>query len=297
MNIDIISKAIQLLGFTYQIESPLIKSGQRKVYIASDLGSKKKVVIKISPPDPLSVPRIQREIKVLESLNSKYFPKILLDLYLSAEIVADLYDIDPIFRDNLFPVFITVEEYIHNTPWLENLDKMRDPDHLISFFIECFYALSQIWEKKIVHRDLKPPNILITNKFKPVIIDFGIAKSLRTDAQDITPVGFDSPKTWQFAAPEQIENRKDIDYRTDQYAIGILIFWALTGKFPFGRFDQLSPQEILINMKDKKYLVNIIDERPDLPEALTNLIRRLLEPQMYKRFRKPESIITALKNI
>ncbi len=297
MNIDIISKAIQLLGFTYQIESPLIKSGQRKVYIASDLGSKKKVVIKISPPDPLSVPRIQREIKVLESLNSKYFPKILLDLYLSAEIVADLYDIDPIFRDNLFPVFITVEEYIHNTPWLENLDKMRDPDHLISFFIECFYALSQIWEKKIVHRDLKPPNILITNKFKPVIIDFGIAKSLRTDTQDITPVGFDSPKTWQFAAPEQIENRKDIDYRTDQYAIGILIFWALTGKFPFGRFDQLSPQEILINMKDKKYLVNIIDERPDLPEALTNLIRRLLEPQMYKRFRKPESIITALKNI
>lgn len=101
------------------------------------------------------------------------------------------------------------------------------------FFATLCEGLFAMKEKGIVHRDIKPANIRVRPNGSPVIIDFGLARHLTlpdlTQTVDGAAIG-----TPRYFAPEQFDGTKhDIDHRTDLFAVGILLYEALTGESPF----------------------------------------------------------------
>ncbi len=101
------------------------------------------------------------------------------------------------------------------------------------FFSKVCDGLTALREKEIVHRDLKPANIRVRPDGSPVIIDFGLSRHLALPdlTQTGAGAGIGTPK---YFAPEQFEGTKhDIDHRTDLFALGIMIYEALTGESPF----------------------------------------------------------------
>src|ERR1019366_6588709 len=103
------------------------------------------------------------------------------------------------------------------------------------FFAALCDGLSALKQEGIVHRDIKPENIRVKPSGAPVIIDFGLARhlSLPDLTQTVEGAAIGTPL---YFAPEQFDGTKhDIDHRTDLFALGILLFEALTGEHPFYR--------------------------------------------------------------
>ena len=83
----------------------------------------------------------------------------------------------------------------------------------------------------VIHRDLKPSNIMLDNAGRAYVVDFGLAKELRVDQASMSGSVKGTPK---YMAPEQAEGRsRDMDGRTDVWALGVILYEMLTGRAPF----------------------------------------------------------------
>lgn len=190
-----------------------IKGGQKNVFIV-ELNSGKKVVIKIFHSFEVREKKEIEFYKKYEHLSG--IPKIIDVSEHSGSIIL-------------------IEEYINGN----NLDKvaatgyyLNNGERVISLIKDIIFILKPMWEDGLIHRDLKPDNIIITTDYKPVIIDFGIAKD--SNASTITETGF-QPNSWKFASPEQIFAKKDqISYRTDFFSLGVISYYLYYNKLPFG---------------------------------------------------------------
>jgi len=89
-------------------------------------------------------------------------------------------------------------------------------------------------ELDLVHRDIKPANIMFKEGLEtPVLVDFGIVRDLAATSltQTWSPIG---PGTPFFASPEQLNNEKHlIDWRSDQFSLGVTLYFARTARHPY----------------------------------------------------------------
>lgn len=307
MDIKTLNEILTFIESPYQTLEPIAESGQRKVYMAMDAKSECHVVLKICPLNPVMVARIKREIKILGEIDSKYFPKIFFEYFVTEEEIGYFLDsfepntaqnrINEITNFGLKPFLITVEEYIEHIPWEKCQDVLKKQEVLVEFLIHLFSGLRLLWGKKIVHRDLKPENILIRTNMEPVIIDLGIAKSMNEGATVITNPAFPSPCTPRFAAPEQLTNNKaEVTYKSDQFSVGVISFLVLTDKFPYG-----DPQKIgiegVVNQFPHGIQEGIQQNNCEVAENLTKLIERMLRVYPYQRYRSVEEILHELNEL
>jgi serine/threonine protein kinase len=109
-----------------------------------------------------------------------------------------------------------------------------NPEQFLKIMINISLAVDYAHHEKqpVVHRDLKPHNVLVDKSNNPYVVDFGLAKEVESgDGATLTGVVKGTPT---YMAPEQAEGRnRDVDLRTDVYALGAILYEMLTGRPPF----------------------------------------------------------------
>ena len=140
-------------------------------------------------------------------------------------------------------------------------------------------AVQAAHEAGIVHRDLKPSNILLTAEGTPKVADFGLAKLLGSDsAQTLSGQVLGSPS---YMAPEQAEGQaKRVGPLSDVYALGAILYQALTGKPPFLGESQLETLKLVATTEP----VPPRDSRPDIPRDVETICLKCLQKEPAKRY-------------
>jgi serine/threonine protein kinase/tetratricopeptide (TPR) repeat protein len=150
-------------------------------------------------------------------------------------------------------------------------------------------GLAEAHRLGIVHRDLKPSNIMIDREGQVKIMDFGIARSV--EAKGITGTGL-MIGTPEYMSPEQVEG-KDVDQRSDVYALGIILYEMLTGRVPFEGDTALS-----IALKHKTEVPEDPAKiNPQIPRDLRFLVLRCLEKSKERRYQNAEEVLAEFLKI
>jgi serine/threonine-protein kinase len=149
-------------------------------------------------------------------------------------------------------------------------------------------ALDAAHEHGLVHRDIKPANILVAQPSERVYLtDFGVAKAMSSPG--LTKTGF-FVGTFEYAAPEQLEGRP-IDGRTDLYALGCVVYEALSGEAPFKAATEAS----IIHAHLTEPPPKLTAKRPDLPTALNPVIARAMAKVKEDRFDTCADLMNAVR--
>jgi serine/threonine protein kinase len=148
---------------------------------------------------------------------------------------------------------------------LEREDRL-DEDQAVAIIGQIASALHLAHEHKLVHRDVKPDNILLTPAGEAKLTDLGLVKN-DDDAGLTRTAGFLG--TPNFMAPEQFGDARDVDARSDVYALGATVYMAVTGELPFRTRSAKNLMSILKKKEENdltppRKLVPALSERVDL---------------------------------
>lgn len=252
----------------YTFIRALTPSEQKAAFHVKDKHSGSDLCLKLIAPS-YERDRFDREIQALQTIDHPNVVK-LIEYTFSSKTGQQ--------RHYIIEEFIDGEELqkrlITGTAW--------DVKEVATFFATLCEGLFALRQYEIVHRDLKPANILIRRDGSPVIIDFGLARhlSLPDLTQTVEGAGFGTPR---YFAPEQFDGTKhDIDHRTDLFALGILMYEALTGEAPFYN----TKMTIRDQLRQAVCESSIHLSRPsfqNLESKWKTLLARLLEKERVKR--------------
>jgi serine/threonine protein kinase/tetratricopeptide (TPR) repeat protein len=141
----------------------------------------------------------------------------------------------------------------------------------------------------IVHRDLKPNNIMIDDNGNARIMDFGIARSIKSKGITGSGVMIGTP---EYMSPEQVEG-KDSDQRSDIYSLGIILYEMLTGRLPFE-----GDTPFIIGVKHKSETPqNPKKFNPQITDDLNSVIMRCLEKERENRYQSAGELRSELNSI
>ena len=163
------------------------------------------------------------------------------------------------------------------------------PARAASVLRDVASALGAAHRMGIVHRDVKPENVFITGDERAVLADFGIARSMSAEAQQLTMHGV-AIGTPAYMAPEQIDG-DDLDARADIYSLGLLGWEMLTGKRPFAG-------EALYSVLYHQKHVQLDDPRTrleDVPPALVSALAGAVEKERDARWTSADVFLSALE--
>jgi len=205
----------------------------------------------------------------------------------------------------LEPFQVAGERYLCFTEELVDGENLRrtlntvgplDASEVARLGLEVGLAVASIWDRRTVHRDLKPENIMrrrADGSF--VLLDCGIAFDL--DASSLTPTGFSSPATPIYLSPEQAQHgrKRDLDFRSDLFSLGIVMYEVLTGFHPF-RLGATSVLAVVNNIV-AVHPPPPSQLRPTATSALDSVIMRLLAKRPHMRFRSCEDFLQMVKGI
>jgi len=265
----------------YSAVREIARSGQAVVYEAVQLATTKKVAIKVVHGGPFIGPkalaRFEREVQILAALNH---PNIVQVIDRGKTADGSHFLVMPYISGR------SLDQWLH-AYYQKHPDgpPPDDPSELLRLSLKICDAVNAAHLRGVVHRDLKPSNIRIDEDGEPHVLDFGLARTAvpaMTDEDQPQPVTI----TGQFlgslpwAAPEQAEGAiSKIDMRTDVYALGVILYQMLTGKFPY---------EVVGNMAD--VLNNIRNALPAPPSTvgISNQARKAYRHRRWlRRHRRP----------
>ena len=246
------------LAGRYRIDRELGRGGFAIVYLAHDLRHDRPTALKVLHDDvaaSLGAERFEREIKLAARLQHPH----IVGVFDSGEIDGRLWFAMP---------------FIDGQPLRNRLERERQLPiaEAISITREVADALEYAHKNGIIHRDIKPENILLSGRHA-LVADFGIARALgAAEAQGgLTGTGM-SIGSPGYMSPEQATGERQLDERSDVYALGCVLYEMLAGEPPF---TGLNAQAVIARMLTENARP-IHAVRPGVSEALDAVLAKAL---------------------
>jgi serine/threonine protein kinase/Flp pilus assembly protein TadD len=266
----------ELFAGRFELIEELGSGGMGKVYRAFDKKIGEEIALKLLHAeialDERTVDRFRNEIKLARRITHKN--------------VCRMHEL----HEEGKTLFITME-YV---PGQDLKGLIREKGTLttgraISIAKQIAEGLAEAHDLGVIHRDLKPQNIMVDKEGLAKIMDFGIARSLRTAGMTVEGMIIGTP---EYMAPEQVEGM-EADQRTDIYALGVILFEMITGRVPFAGDTPLS-----VAYKHKNEMpLPPRKLNPQVPEPFNQLILRCLEKEKENRYQTADELLADLIRI
>ena len=265
----------------YRILEKLGEGGMGVVYKAEDTKLKRTVALKFLPQG-LTANEAERARFLLEAQAAATInhPNVCTIFR-----IEEYQSPSPAGNPAVIQQFIEME-YVDGST-LKQLVPVRDIRTCLRYAVQIADALREAHKKGIVHRDIKCENIMVNSEDKIKVMDFGLAK-LKGSARltrTTSTVG-----TVAYMSPEQIQG-EEVDYRSDQFSLGVVIFEILTGKHPFRGDHEAAMMYSIVNEEPSA----IERLRNDVPEALVRIVTKLLAKDPAGRYARTEELVADLK--
>lgn len=249
-----------------------------------------KRLLPIAKADERTILRFRREVLIMQDLKH---PNIVR-----------LYEVG---QEGNSPVFVS--EFVPGGNFAQFIDDqgrpLLPPEEVVALIAESLVGLEYLHRRGYVHRDLKPENLLlkpVDGRRIPKIADFGLARSYERHGGTITRTG-EYAGTWMYMPPEQITHFKRVRPSVDIYAMGVVVYFLLSGCWPLpdfptyaqiqqGRVGPLPRTPTQMILHDPR--VPLEKRRPDLPRALCQAVNRAIAMRPEDRYQTAEEFRQAL---
>jgi eukaryotic-like serine/threonine-protein kinase len=269
----------------YRVEFPLGEGGMGVVVAARHLELGRRVALKLlrAGRGPTDEARFLREARAAAGLESEHVARVL--------------DVGRLESGAPYIVM----EYLSGVDLSRHL-KLHGPlstQEAVLYVLEACEAIAEAHSLGIVHRDIKPSNLFLTSRRDGTplvkVLDFGISKITQPlqdssrDAVSMTGASAVLGSAW-YMSPEQLQDSKRVDARTDVWALGIVLHELLTGTPPF-EGDSAVAVGARIAASEPKRLRDVL---PNAPAQLEAVVLRCLQKSPDKRFADVSELVAAL---
>ncbi|MBW2453008.1 MAG: protein kinase [Deltaproteobacteria bacterium] len=268
----------------YKIVSLVGKGGMGCVYEAENVRISRRVAIKVlhaqAAEDASIVIRFEREAQAAGKIGSDHIVEVL--------------DLGDLPNGDRFMVM----EFLEGVSLKDRMKASgaMPPETIFPLVIGLLEGLAQAHKAGVIHRDLKPENIFLLDEQKGLvdyvkILDFGISKfrSAALEGMEMTAVGT-LMGTPHYMAPEQATGGTSMDHRADLYAVGVLLFKALTTKYPFPAKD-ICKLIVKLLAEDAPPLSAFL---PDADEVVAAIVAKALSRTPETRYQSSEELASDL---
>jgi serine/threonine-protein kinase len=267
----------EVIAGRYRVLAWIGAGGMGNVYKVRDQELDEIVALKV----------IRREIAASADAVSRFRREAKLARMVTHKNVARTFE----FGEHAGERFLTME-LVDGASLGERIDRngALSIDEALRIALMTCEGLSAAHASNVVHRDLKPDNILVERSGRVVLTDFGIACA--TADGDARTLGGRIVGTPAYMAPEQVE-AKEVDARTDLYALGAVLYEMLTGTraWPGDAPLAVAAARLLHPPPDPR------DKRPEIGEEIARIVLRLLARAPGERFASAAEVASALQRV
>ena len=240
----------ELPGDRYAIDRPIGRGGMGTVYVARDTLLGRDVAIKVSnapAPGTGLDERLRQEAQVLAKLEHPG--------------IVPVHDAGLLGDGRLFYVM----KLVHGDTLSAHIARLQGESAVLGVFERVAETMAFAHAAGVVHRDLKPSNVMVGRFGEVLVLDWGVAKVLATDALSGTRVG-----TAGFMSPEQARGESATGTASDVFALGAVLYWMLTGATPANTREEANRQ------------LRALASRP--PVRLRAIVLKCLAPDVSERY-------------